>query len=302
MAIPVGGISQLEADGDEEVAWATGRDVRRGSLAQLGINTYAANVKDADLLPLLSPVARSAQQSPDRPYYPGQPKSLAGIAVRAFCLGGVFVLAAVLAGVTLIYTSSPLWRIPFFMACLSTFHFLEFWTTAAYNTPAAEVHSFLLTANWPAYAIAHVSAMIECLLTNLIFPNRPWAPLHSGTLFLLIGLVLAAVGQVVRSAAMIQAGTSFNHNIQYYKAETHTLVTTGIYSTLRHPSYFGFFWWAIGTQLILGNIICLGGYAFVLWNFFNRRIRVEEAWLERFFRGEYAAYRQTVGTRIPFIK
>jgi protein-S-isoprenylcysteine O-methyltransferase len=284
----------------EEVSWATGR---RRSLASLAVNTHAANkeITANSLLPILSPVAQSARDSPDKPFYPGQPKSLAGIALRAFCLGASLTSSVLLMVLILVTTSSPLWRLPFFFSALSTFHFLEFWTTAAYNTPAAGVDSYLLTANWPYYIIAHTSASAECLLTNLIFPNQSWAPLHSGWLFLLVGLILVLVGQVVRSAAMIQCGTSFNHTIQHYKTESHHLVTTGIYATLRHPSYFGFFWWAVGTQLVLGNVICFFGYSFIMWKFFSGRIRHEEAYLQRFFGEEYVDYRKRVGTKIPFV-
>lgn len=201
----------------------------------------------------------------------------------------------------LLLTSSPLWRLPFFLTALATFHFLEFWTTAAYNTREAEVSSFLLTANWPAYAIAHSVASLECLVTNVLFPGRQWVPFHLGTLTMLLGLVLVVVGQVVRSAAMVQAGPSFNHIVQQTQKQEHILVTTGIYGKLRHPSYFGFFWWGLGTQLVMGNVVCFVGYAAVLWKFFSARIRHEEIFLVKFFGGEYLDYRTKVGTKIPLV-
>ncbi len=300
----------------EEVSWATGRRgmARRrqhASLAPLAALNHASSPlslgrgpddleSKTDLLPLLSPAAQSAARTPDRPYFPGHPKSLSGIAVRAFGLGIALTLGVVLTLDLLVWTS-PLWRLPFFLAALSTFHFLEFWTTAAYNTPEAGVKSFLLSANWPAYAIAHAAAATECLVVNLLFPRRSWAPLHSGPLFLLAGLLLVVAGQVVRTAAMVQAGRSFNHIIQHYRTQSHTLVTSGIYATLRHPSYFGFFWWALGTQLVLGNVVCFFAYGAVLWRFFSTRIQHEEEVLVRFFGDEYVDYRKKVGTKIPFI-
>ncbi|CRK18958.1 hypothetical protein BN1723_017728 [Verticillium longisporum] len=107
-------------------------------------------------------------------------------------------------------------------------------------------------------------------------------------------------GIVVRTAAMITAGRSFNHTVQHRRAASHALVTSGIYAWFRHPSYFGFFWWAVGTQLVLGNVLSLAGYAFVLWKFFSGRIRHEEELLVRFFGREYEEYRRRVGTRMPF--
>ena len=258
---------------------------------------------DTDTLPILSPTSQSHFEaySPDKPYFPGQAKSLAGIALRAFCLGAALAVGIISTALVLATTSSPLWRLPFFLASLSAFHFLEFWTTAAYNTREAEVSSFLLTANWPAYAIAHSAASLECLVTSVFFPSRSWAPFGTGPLLMLLGISLVVVGQVVRSAAMVQAGPSFNHIIQQTQKREHILITTGIYGTLRHPSYFGFFWWGLGTQLAMGNVLCFFAYGAVLWRFFSSRIRHEEVFLVRFFGDEYVDYKKKTGTKIPFV-
>jgi protein-S-isoprenylcysteine O-methyltransferase len=298
-----------DAEDDDEVSWATGRDGRRASFAKtLSISTRLEPKPSislleprANLLPVHSPIAQWAAESPDRPYFPGQPKSLAGIAIRAFALGSALTLGVLLTVLTLACTTSPLWRLPFFLAALSAFHFLEFWTTAAYNTPQAGVDAFLLSANGPGYVIAHSAASLECLVTNIAFPGRSWAPLHIGPLLPLLGLVLVVAGQVVRSAAMKTAGQSFNHQVQRHRAAKHTLVTEGIYAKLRHPSYFGFFWWAMGTQLVLGNVVCFVAYALVLWRFFSTRIRHEEELLVSFFGEEYVNYRKKTGTKLPFI-
>ena len=74
---------------------------------------------------------------------------------------------------------------------------------------------------------------------------------------------------------MAKAGENFSHIVRDRKKEGHVLVTDGIYSWLRHPSYFGFFWWGLGSQMVLGNRMCLVGYALVLWRFFRLRIRSE---------------------------
>lgn len=261
-----------------------------------------ADSPTADLsLPLLSPssAASLASRSPDRVYFRHQPKSLSGIALRAFCLGLAFAAGAL--GTVLTVTVTPLWRLFFFFATLALFHFLEFWTTAAYNTRNADVSSFLLTANWPAYAIAHALATLECLVSNVFWPHRAWAPLGAAPLLCLAGVMLVAVGQTVRSVAMWQAGTSFNHMVQHHRSAEHDLVTTGIYARLRHPSYFGFFWWALGTQLVMGNAVCFFLYAGALWRFFSSRVRDEEVSLVRFFGADYVAYRKRVGTKIPFV-
>lgn len=299
---------------------------------------------DDHVLPLHSPLAPGPQSSPEKQYLPGGKKSLEGIAVRSFCLG--MVLASSITVMMYLLVISPsltrggggggagershddtegtstalatrLWRLPFFFASLAAFHFLEFYTTARYSTHDATIKSFLLTANWPAYAVAHSSASIECLITNLIFPDRtspsslvtiiltPFLPaplIHATTTILVLaGIAMVVVGQTIRSAAMAEAGPSFNHIVQHRKRDTHVLVTTGCYAHLRHPSYFGFFWWAVGTQLVLGNVLCLAAYVAVLWHFFSARVKAEEASLVKFFGKDYIDYKRRVGTKLPFI-
>ncbi|SPQ22303.1 7d2edfe2-140c-42e7-a3ef-a09a37378eec [Thermothielavioides terrestris] len=237
-------------------------------------------------------------------YLPHQPKSLSGIALRSFCLGIALALGLVATLAIYFYTASPLWRLPFFLVALSLFHFLEFWTTAAYNTRAADVSSFLLTSNWPGYAIAHTFATLECLVTRLLWPgggSTRWVPFDLGRTLALAGLALVVAGQTVRSVAMVHAGRNFNHTLQYRRESGHVLVTDGIYGVLRHPSYFGFFWWALGTQMVMGNAVSFVGYAVVLWRFFRDRIRREEELLVGFFGDEYLDYRRRVPTRIPFV-
>ena len=121
-----------------------------------------------------------------------------------------------------------------------------------------------------AYNIAHVSATVEGLLELYFAPS-----LKKHTSITFLGLALVVLGQVVRTLAMKHAGSNFSHQVLSRKEEGHVLVKSGIYSYLRHPSYFGYFWWAIGTQLMLGNPACTLGFAGVLWKFFSTRIKRE---------------------------
>lgn len=63
------------------------------------------------------------------------------------------------------------------------------------------------------------------------------------------GLLMVVFGECLRKAAMFTAGSNFNHVVQNEKSETHTLVTSGVYAWFRHPSYVGWFYWSIGTQV-----------------------------------------------------
>jgi protein-S-isoprenylcysteine O-methyltransferase len=46
-------------------------------------------------------------------------------------------------------------------------------------------------------------------------------------------------------------------------------------SFVRHPSYVGFFYWAIGTQLFMSNVVSTLAFVFVLGRFFSSRIKGE---------------------------
>jgi protein-S-isoprenylcysteine O-methyltransferase len=70
---------------------------------------------------------------------------------------------------------------------------------------------------------------------------------------------------------------------------------------MRHPSYFGFYFWALGTQLMLTNPFSFVAFLFILHRFFADRIAIEERALLRFFGQEYYEYMQRVGTMMPFI-
>lgn len=64
-----------------------------------------------------------------------------------------------------------------------------------------------------------------------------------------VGLLMVLCGEGLRKAAMLTAGSNFNHIVQNEKAQSHVLVTSGVYSYFRHPSYVGWFYWSIGTQV-----------------------------------------------------
>ena len=212
--------------------------------------------------------ARNAPVPFDPSLQPNGSRSLSSIGAQAFWLG--FTLALCLFSTPwLVMNAYAIWRLPAFFACLSLFHFLEYYTTARWNVPTARASSFLLFSNGRAYNMAHTLATVEIIFSNFL-PTYRQKLVHPYTIA--AGLVLVFFGQVVRSIAMAQAGTNFNHTPVQTRKEDHVLVTHGVYGYLRHPSYFGFFWWALGTQMLVGNKVCFVGYSVALWKFFRDRI------------------------------
>lgn len=248
----------------------------------------ASNASDATSTSSSSPSSSSSSSATpdlDRSNYPDGTKSLSGISLRAFLLGTTFGATVITTTLLTTIAPTPFWRVPFFLAALSLFHFLEYYVTARYNTRYASVGAFLLTSNGWAYNVAHGSAVVECIVAHFFWPEGSRVgrllcitePVFGTkvSLVLVVGFGLTIVGQVVRTMAMAQAASNFNHHVQSQHQEGHVLVKTGLYGYLRHPSYFGFFWWGLGTQLVLGNVVCFVGYTVVLWKFFSTRIKRE---------------------------
>ena len=201
---------------------------------------------------------------------PDGKRSLSSISTQAFWLG-VALAASLIFGAQFAWAGNTVWRPFAFVASLSLFHFLEFWVTATYNVPVVRASSFLLWTNGAAYNFAHSFAFLEIMASNFIFPSyQQW---YVSSYTIAIGLFMVIFGQACRTLAMATAGTNFNHTPQRVKQDGHELVTTGIYAYSRHPSYVAFFWWAVGTQILVGNKICLLAFFATLWHFFNRRIR-----------------------------
>ncbi|KAI9574715.1 Isoprenylcysteine carboxyl methyltransferase family-domain-containing protein [Boletus coccyginus] len=214
----------------------------------------------------------------------------------SFLLGGSFAL-----GFSLFLQggfSSPWWatyQLGFFVAAWSAFHWGEFAVTAGWNLEKCSVDSFLLE-NGATYHFANGTALIEYLATLFLVPSS-----KSHTHISAIGILLVFVGQALRTTAMMHASTNFSHSVALRKRDSHQLVTNGIYAWFRHPSYAGFFYWALGTQMVLQNPVSFIGFATILWRFFYRRTRVEERALVQFFGNDYETYQRRVGTWIPFI-
>lgn len=197
------------------------------------------------------------------------------------------------------------WQWCTYVCTLCSFHLLEFFVTAIYNPSVASASSFLVNHS-TAYTAAAISSWIEFGCRQALihfFVGDRGAP-HLKSFYwkmTLAGFLVVVLAQCLRSAAMVTASESFNHYIQTKKHCNHTLVTHGVYSYLRHPSYTGFFFWSIGTQLVLGNIIHTIAYTIASWNFFHRRIAYEEESLCKLFPLEYPQYVATTCTGIPFV-
>ncbi|KAI8967818.1 Isoprenylcysteine carboxyl methyltransferase family-domain-containing protein [Mycotypha africana] len=194
-----------------------------------------------------------------------------------------------------IFTSSSIPQFGLFLAFLALFHFLEYLATALFNADKLSLDSYLINHS-AHYHAAHAVALVEFLIEYYFFPQ------HKSVRWInYLGLGLVILGQSCRTIAMFSARHNFSHHIVDYKEKDHVLVQHGIYSIMRHPSYFGFYWWAIGVQVLLLNPICLVLFIYWLHRFFSERIAYEEHTLHRFFGQEWLQYKSKTSTLMPFI-
>ncbi|XP_044727476.1 protein-S-isoprenylcysteine O-methyltransferase isoform X2 [Chrysoperla carnea] len=214
------------------------------------------------------------------------------IAVRATFLGYVFAM-----GVFVWVLCGPGIRtFGIYICVMSLFHFSEFIAIALINPKSLTVDSFVINHSLE-YAVAAISSWIEFFIEYHFFPE-----LKQFEWISLIGLCICIGGEILRKLAMITAESNFHHVVQSTKSENHVLVKHGVYKFCRHPSYVGWFYWSIGTQIILLNPICIVAYAIASWKFFSERVLYEEIMLLNFFGEQYYEYQQKVPTGLPFIK
>lgn len=80
------------------------------------------------------------------------------------------------------------------------------------------------------------------------------------------------LGEGLRITAFFTCKSNFTHIVRYKKDKKHTLITNGVYSFFRHPSYTGYFYFSIGGQLMIGNFISAVAFFAALARFFHKRI------------------------------
>lgn len=182
------------------------------------------------------------------------------------------------------------------MSLLCLFHFGEFFVTAVHQPNALKYDSFVVNHS-KSYTAACLLSWLEFWLEAFLFGK-----FKRYISITMVGIFLVVTGQAIRSTAMWQCGKNFSHLVMQKRSEDHQLVTTGIYSILRHPSYFGWFYWSIGTQLILCNPFCFILYTIVSWLFFADRIPNEENLLNHFYGDRYKSYTKRTIIGIPFIQ
>lgn len=113
-----------------------------------------------------------------------------------------------------------------------------------------------------------------------------------------IGLSVFATGIVIQSIAMWQLRSFYTVRLGVRKDQQ--LVTTGVYSRIRHPGYFSYLLSIVGIGLSLSSLATLI-FIMPIFLFLKSRIASEEKMLVAEFGDSYQQYMLKTCRLIPFI-
>lgn len=166
---------------------------------------------------------------------------------------------------------------------LLVYHSIEFGFHIYFQQTSVSLSDFYLDSK---YCLFLLISLLECKFSGK----------HQTSL--LIGIILFVFGALIRLASICQLKKQFTLRIG--RRSNVNLVQTGLYSIVRHPGYCGFWFIIIGSQLMLGNVICLVVGIVLMKRYFESRIYFEESLLAK--QADYAEYKRRVRhVGIPFV-
>ncbi len=112
-----------------------------------------------------------------------------------------------------------------------------------------------------------------------------------------LGLGMMVLGLWLFYRSHTDLGTNWSVTLQ--TREEHSLVTTGIYSRIRHPMYSAMFALGVAQALFLPNWIVGPAYLVSFGLLYVFRVRIEERMMLDRFGTEYEEYVQRTGRLIP---
>ena len=112
------------------------------------------------------------------------------------------------------------------------------------------------------------------------------------------GLVFALAGVAIRQYAIAKLGRFFSVRVKTQAGQT--VVDTGLYRLIRHPSYAGTLLTVLGVLLCATNWVSLACFVLALPGF-AYRIRVEEAALTGALGQPYRDYMRRTKRLVPFV-
>ncbi len=140
--------------------------------------------------------------------------------------------------------------------------------------------------------------LILLLFTQLVGFNI--FPYPHSTSLQLLGAILTLIGVVVSILGRHELGTNWTHGANYQIKNNQELVTSGIYSYIRHPIYAGLILAFIGGELVAESYLAFFFFVISFVGFYYQSRKEEEILLEHFGK-KYKDYMSRTKMLIPFI-
>jgi len=133
-----------------------------------------------------------------------------------------------------------------------------------------------------------------------VFGGFPQQANHGvAPLALVVGTVLLIGSLIMFRLTHKALGRMWSNSLELRQG--HELITTSVYTRLRHPMYTAFWLWAVAQPFVLGNWVAGLAGIFGFGALFVLRVGDEEAMMEREFGQSYRDYAKRTKRIIPGI-
>jgi protein-S-isoprenylcysteine O-methyltransferase Ste14 len=139
--------------------------------------------------------------------------------------------------------------------------------------------------------------IVPCIYLASHFPRLADYPVTPALSYLGIAVDALALWLFYRT----HRDLGHNWSVSLDLRERHTLVTTGIYATLRHPMYAGFWLMALAQALLLPNWIAGPAGLIGFGVLFFGRVRREEEMMIAAFGDQYRSYMRRTARIVPWL-
>lgn len=139
------------------------------------------------------------------------------------------------------------------------------------------------------YALARLASVI----ITVAFASSATPPWW----LILCGALLLAVGMVLRTVAIRTLGAQYSNRVRW--TDRDTVISTGPYRVIRHPSYTGMLLGHLGLAAGIGSLPGLAVVILLLLPAIIRRIKVEESVLSR--SAEWSVFAASRSRLVPWL-
>ncbi len=183
-----------------------------------------------------------------------------------------------------------------------------------YKTITLIIAAFCIWLTQPAFSIKEtkenreddkfsILLILVAASASIVSANIEWAnnypAYESNTAITIAGFCMIVLGVFIRVWAIRTLGKYFTATVVLQ--EKQTLITSGPYKIVRHPSYLGAFLAIVGCAVFLNAYISIVVAALLMGASYVVRIRAEEKALVQYFGNDYLEFSKKTRRLFPLI-